>query len=598
MATYYSVDPLSVYQPKNTVVRTATAKLPTVAVPTIKSWFGSSAVSSNVSTPSQNTSSNKSRSVTKKLPTLTTRSLTPTTGGGTTASGQSSPNVQSPTAGVPIEVRRSLLGNLATTVQNAQAKLAKENMNSPWMASIPSVGQQQAAQVELPAPKTITPTVQQQGFLASIPSVAQAQAKNAMFGTPLPVEYGSPDNKDPWKLNPPREEPWTAIPYHTVSDPNGWGFNYSGALDPTITRDIDLSDPNRNIYGLDENRILYWEGTPDNQAYAQYLGQWDKDQWVNTVMSMLSNGDGSAGTTADGSVGLFGEGYTIADVIRYVAWRGALEDESGTPYTIGNVVDENGNVDVTKLNDVLSKFYDYIAISPQETVSSSGGGSSYDGGGYYSSGGGGGGEETAKVTWEKFDSGITDHPAWWSALKPSSLTSESQYMAYMNMLIPFLSPEDQLSVAAALYQLDPVTFAQYAPEKLGSVSGSVSEDALLKYGSASHAAQALAALEKLRSVMGKGVGDMGQGYNFLKSVLGTMKSYGSKGSNYQTRTQYEQLLGALDPMLSGASGGETGAYSSIAKMLAQPYFSGGQLRSVSKDDSGNYVFGSPIYTLY
>src|SRR5690606_38319162 len=69
-----------------------------------------------------------------------------------------------------------------------------------------------------------------------------------------------------------------------------------------------------------------------------------------------------------------------------------------------------------------------------------GGGGGYGGGYGY---GGGGYEEPPpppEITWSTYDS-KTQGPSWWKAMKPSEMNADTEFLATMNALIPFLSEE-------------------------------------------------------------------------------------------------------------------------------------------------------------
>lgn len=221
-----------------------------------------------------------------------------------------------------------------------------------------------------------------------------------------------------------------------------------------------------------------------------------------------------------------------------------------------------------------------------------GGGNDYGGGGYGYGYGGGGGGEPAKITWSSFDSGVKG-PSWWKALKPSSLNPGTEYLAAVNMMIPFLSPEDQRTVAATLYQQDAENFGHLNPDKIGAETPAITPELQKLFTSSDRAVNALSALQKLSSALGKSDKDMGSGYRYLQSILSSLKQFGAgAGENQITKANQVKLLGALDPMLAqGQSQSDLGAYGPMAKMLAQPFFSRGQLMPITKTQDGRYLFG-------
>ena len=110
-----------------------------------------------------------------------------------------------------------------------------------------------------------------------------------------------------------------------------------------------------------------------------------------------------------------------------------------------------------------------------KTVVSSGGGKS--GQMQTQKGGGGRGGSSVSVlapapapvppplTWsEKYT--VEGAPDWWKGLVPSQVNSNTSYLGLINNLIPFMSPEDQQTMASSLYRFDPKTFSAYNPETL------------------------------------------------------------------------------------------------------------------------------------
>jgi hypothetical protein len=209
----------------------------------------------------------------------------------------------------------------------------------------------------------------------------------------------------------------------------------------------------------------------------------------------------------------------------------------------------------------------------------------YDPGG--DGGGGGGGGEDA-VQRAKFNESysVEGAPSWWRGLTPDVWNPESEYMALVNSVLPFLSPEDQRASAQSLARMYP-EFAGYgadanpgyAPPPTEMDSGAVSQ-----YLSASRSKQIMSALERMVAASGRKKEDFGPGYSYFKQLASTLGSFGGAGESGTTRTQYQQLLGQLDPMLAESGGGQLGAYGAIAKMLTNPFFTAGQL--------GNVIFGT------
>lgn len=235
---------------------------------------------------------------------------------------------------------------------------------------------------------------------------------------------------------------------------------------------------------------------------------------------------------------------------------------------------------------------------------SGGSGSSYGGGYGYSGGvGGGGASAPAPITWASFGSNVANAPSWWKAMKPSEMNPETEFMASLNMLIPFLSPEDQKTAASTIYQINAKDFSHLNPETIKvTPENELSSSTTRYFTSADRANRALSALTELAGAVGKSDADLGPGYRYLRSILDAGKQFGGGGepNSGQTRRQYQQMMGALDPLLaqSGGTGSVLSPYGSLVKMLAQPYFSGGQLMPMTKTSDGRYVFGTPNAQLF
>lgn len=224
------------------------------------------------------------------------------------------------------------------------------------------------------------------------------------------------------------------------------------------------------------------------------------------------------------------------------------------------------------------------------------------GGGFGYGGGGGTSRPTPKpITWRSAYS-APGAPSWWRGLIPNRFTPETEFIATYNALIPFLSPEDQRTVATYFYGALPQNqlsaFKGYNPAKAKFTVPSFELSTLQKeqYTSADRAKMALQTLNQLKQAAGKKQPDMGTGYRFLQNFLQTMKSFGGGkvgSGERQTRAQYQQMRAALDPMIAQTRSGDLSPYASLVKQLAQPYFTAGAPTSIAKNAAGRYVFGKP-----
>lgn len=214
----------------------------------------------------------------------------------------------------------------------------------------------------------------------------------------------------------------------------------------------------------------------------------------------------------------------------------------------------------------------------------------------YNSGYGSNEVEEVPVTWSTFDGGISNAPPWWKAMMPSAMNDATEYLASLNMLIPFLSPEDQRTVASNLYAQDATNFGHLNPEStklLLPMGDGLSTGTKRMFTDAVHARNALAALTKLAGAVGKSDADLGTGYRYLRSILNLGDQYGgdSAKGNAQTRRQYIEMMSALDPLIAQSKTQQLAPYESLVKMLTTPFFSKGQLTPIYKDANGQVSFG-------
>ena len=269
---------------------------------------------------------------------------------------------------------------------------------------------------------------------------------------------------------------------------------------------------------------------------------------------------------------------------------------SGTPVMNGYIAtDPSGN------------FIGFIdSASAKEMGYGVGSGGDGGGGWYGGGGGGGGGTVSPNVTWSEGYS-LDGAPEWWRGMLPSTFDANTEYMTLYNAMIPFLSPEDQMNVGRYLYGLVPTKtrepWGTYNPEMMGSANPPVkiTTDITEQFTSSERAQNALQALSSLMEASGRTEEKMGPGYQFLRNLLATMGDYGggAPGSNErQTRAQYQQLQGAVDPLLSQAGGADLSAFKSLASQLTNPFFSAGSVVPISKNAGGQYVFGRPNPEFY
>jgi hypothetical protein len=84
------------------------------------------------------------------------------------------------------------------------------------------------------------------------------------------------------------------------------------------------------------------------------------------------------------------------------------------------------------------------------------------------------------------------------------------------------------------------------------------------------------------------LGNKGAAYAALQEIAAGLGSAGDAN----TRAKKLQVLGDLDPKLAMFGGGDLAGYAPLAQMMASPFYTN-LPPSVSRDQSGNYQFGSP-----
>lgn len=222
--------------------------------------------------------------------------------------------------------------------------------------------------------------------------------------------------------------------------------------------------------------------------------------------------------------------------------------------------------------------------------------SPYPGGG---GGDGGGGGTGGDVTWSEGFS-LGNAPSWWKGFMPSDMSNpQAGYAAMLNALLPSLSTEDQRIVAGNLARMFPDTFGSYSPEGNQSFAPAtqLSTEMIRQFTSKERGQGILDALTKMMQASGKTEKDMGPGYSYLRQIASAMRDFGGASGESQTRMQYMNFLGAMDPLLGESKGQELAAFSPIASMLATPFFSAGQLQPVTKTATG-YRFGQANRNLF
>ena len=195
---------------------------------------------------------------------------------------------------------------------------------------------------------------------------------------------------------------------------------------------------------------------------------------------------------------------------------------------------------------------------------------------------------------------VAGAPEWWKALNPDVLNPISEYQTFSNLLIPFLSPEDQRTVASNLFQSDPDQFQFYDPEILSTLAppSEITPELRQQFFSGERAQKALDSFDSLLDISGRTAEDFGPGYNFLRGIADTLRDFKlTSGATQLTETQQDQLLSSLDPQLAGTSSRELSAFGPLAKSFSNPFFSAGSLSGEVKNRFGQLIQGpNPAFT--
>jgi len=202
-----------------------------------------------------------------------------------------------------------------------------------------------------------------------------------------------------------------------------------------------------------------------------------------------------------------------------------------------------------------------------------------------------GGDGTPSPAWEEFGYSVEGAPAQWKALRPAELNERTEWLATMNMMIPFLSPQDQLQVATILAKEEPEAFGNLASMRIGSPTLDQQAQMREQYGGRRKLLQALEGLGRFRGAVGKSEQDMGKGYQYLVDLAGRMADFSGYGAP-QSRLDYMNMMSQLEPMLEAVPE----SYRGVAQMLLQPTFTGGT--PIGQMMGNQYQWGTPSRLLW
>jgi hypothetical protein len=200
------------------------------------------------------------------------------------------------------------------------------------------------------------------------------------------------------------------------------------------------------------------------------------------------------------------------------------------------------------------------------------------------------------ITWEeKYH--VEGAPDWWRGVIPSRYDPQSEYASMLNSMIPFMSPEDQRYAASFLYRMYPTYFPSYSSfasnETIPQAPTEITTDQRQYMTSYQRAQSILDTLAKVKEVSGNP--KLGPGYAYLQELGSVLRDYGAKGTgNSQTRQQYSQMMGALDPLVAEGQQENLSSFSALTRMLTQPYYTGGQLHPTTTLQDNSVISGTPI----
>lgn len=198
------------------------------------------------------------------------------------------------------------------------------------------------------------------------------------------------------------------------------------------------------------------------------------------------------------------------------------------------------------------------------------------------------------ITWsDKYH--VNGAPDWWRGKVPSRYDPQAEYATMLNSMLPYLSPEDQRYTSSVLYRMYPEVFGGYNPEtaKMPDIPGTMETQERRLMTSAKRAKQLLGTLNMVKQVSPAGT-KFGPGYEYLRQLASVMRDFGAKRNAGQTRQQYSQMVGALDPLTAETQGSQLSAFSELTRMLSQPYYTAGRVTPTSQLENGQTVFGEPI----
>jgi len=449
---------------------------------------------------------------------------------------------------------------------------------------------------------------------------------NTFFGSVVPPKVnpeGALGIQKP-KLNPTVANP--LLPISGVGTPTSAG---AGGFNPLTSRGYPSALP---VNAYNTERLL------ESGKTQKRISVPDTDEWFTAGVRTLVKIDkeGYIATDEQGNpLWKPGAAGTIPGTPAYKsreeieAWKASGYDPAFQPHSISPVLGaifgltEEDRISLGYSPTTTHKEGDKEYLWPLATQPSSGGGGS----GYSTQAAPSAPSESSepagpgKPSWAETYH-IPGAPDWWRGVTPSFSSPELEYAGLLNSMIPFLSSEDQRSMATYLYTLYPDAFGTYnatlgnfqgAPTQQFDLEGrrintqtngipflgqAFSDSYTRNTYSQERANAMLAALDTIGSKMPKTGGTMGPGYQYLKQVASAVRDFGAVGNAMPTRQQLTQLVSALDPLIAMTQSDSLSAYGPLVRNMTTPFMSAGRVMPVSKLEDGSYIFGEANKSLF
>lgn len=183
-------------------------------------------------------------------------------------------------------------------------------------------------------------------------------------------------------------------------------------------------------------------------------------------------------------------------------------------------------------------------------------------------------------------------PTWFIDKKVSN-----PYGSVANAILPYLSPENQRSLGTELGRTNK-DFESYGNAQFSPAPSSIGAQTRRQYLSSDRATQALAAVERMRTLSGKSEKQMGKGYTYLVDVIKTLQRLGGMSGSGMSRANYQELYTAVQNFTENTKLDTASApYAQLANYFVSPTFSAGPLVNNRKIGE-QVVAGSPNRKLY